>query len=146
MEKPIPELEQLIKLELPACYKYLNLLGATLGGILERVDNLAEPDVQAYNLSLAVHEICTNIIDHSYLGESSNRIWLEFRVEGQPSRLVIDLKDSGLEFNPLEEKEPDLENGQIHGYGLFLVHQLVDNLTYKRQNNFNQWQLVKNLS
>jgi serine/threonine-protein kinase RsbW len=136
-----------IRLDLPATYKYLNILGACVTEMLSRVEGLSEPEVLAYNLQLAIHETCTNIIDHAY-GETQpeNRIEITLKLEPVPRHLVMELQDTaGGSFDLSEVAEPDLENGQVHGYGLFLVRSLVDEVVYESQPGKNLWRLVKHL-
>ena len=40
---------------------------------------------------------------------------------------------------------PDLDTGQVHGYGLFLVRSLIDDVTYAHSGGENRWELVKRL-
>lgn len=135
-----------IQLDLPATHKYLNVLGACLSEMLSRVDGLSEPEIISYNLQLAIHETCTNIVDHAY-GEArpENRIGITLTFEPATRRLVVELQDTGNSFDVADVAEPDLENGQIHGYGLFLIRSLVDEVIYQPQPGKNQWRLVKKL-
>ncbi|MEI7555018.1 ATP-binding protein [Candidatus Chlorohelix sp.] len=140
------ESEILIKLELPADYKYLNILGSLINGILERIEDLEEPENLAYGLQLAVHEICTNIVGHAYEEKPGYRIWLEFRLLNEPLRILVKVSDTGKEFQSDIETAPDLENAQVHGYGLFLVEQLTDSFEYRRDGLYNRWTIEKALT
>ncbi|NWJ44446.1 MAG: ATP-binding protein [Chloroflexi bacterium] len=133
----------LIKLELPADYKYLNLLGAVLNGILERIEDLEEPETLAYSLQLAIHEICTNVVGHAYEEKPGYRIWLEFRVISEPLSISVEITDTGKAFQSNVKRTPDLENAQVHGYGLFLVEQLTDSFEYRRDGIYNRWTIEK---
>jgi serine/threonine-protein kinase RsbW len=135
-----------IRLELPATYKYLNILGNCLSSMVESVDGLGEPKITSYNVQLAVHEVCTNIIQHAYTHNPENeRISISLTLYQNPRRLQIDLLDSGRPFDITSVKEPDLLAGQIHGYGLFLIKNLMDEVDYTRMPEGNHWRLVKNL-
>lgn len=133
-----------IKLEVPAKHKYLNVVGACITSILERVEDIAESATVAYGVELAVHETCTNIVEHAYAGVNG-LIHLSVTVEQSPKRLVIELKDNGRSFDPAKVPEPNLEESQVNGYGLFLMHQLMDRVDYYPQSGQNRWCLVKNL-
>lgn len=136
-----------IRLDLPATYKYLNILGACLTEMLSRVEGLSDPEVLAYNLQLAVHETCTNIINHAY-GETrpENRIEITLKLEPIPRSLIMELQDTaGGAFDLSKIAEPNLEEGQIHGYGLFLIRSLVDEVNYESHSGKNIWRLVKKL-
>ena len=133
-----------IKLDLPATYKYLNVLGAVLTALMERVEGIEERNIVTYNLELALHETCTNIVEHAYGGETG-RINIVLTLEEQPRRLIVDLRDSGASFNLEQAPNPNLNQAQENGYGLFLMHQLVDEVTYIPQQGNNHWRLVKDL-
>lgn len=137
---------EVIRLDLPATHKYLNVLGACLAEMLARVDGLPDAEAICYDVQLAVHEACTNIVDHAYEGiKLDNRIKIVLSLACQPRRLLIDLYDNGGSFDIAEVAEPDLDNGQVHGYGLFLIRSLMDEVHYRPGPGHNCWQLVKNL-
>jgi serine/threonine-protein kinase RsbW len=122
------------------------VLGLCLQGILERVDGLAEPEVTIYNVQLAAQEICTNIVDHAYDGQLGGRIAVAIAVAHDPPRLVVEVCDTGRSFDPGSVPAPNLEQAQVHGYGLFLVHSLMDDVSYEALQPGNRWRLVKNLN
>jgi serine/threonine-protein kinase RsbW len=132
-----------IRLDLPATHKYLNVLGACLGEMLTRAEGLDDPTALTYAVQLAVHEICANIVEHAYAGQPAGRIGVTVTLAAQPRRLVVDLADTGRSFDPAGVPEPDLTEGQAGGYGLFLVRQLMDDVTYHPQPGGNHWRLAK---
>ena len=134
-----------IRLELPATHKYLNVLGACITEMLSRVDGLQAVSVVAYNVQLAVHETCTNIVEHAYGGAPDGRIAITLTLTSAPRLMVVDVHDTGRSFDPSSVPDPDLERGQIHGYGIFLVHSLMDDVAYETQADGNHWRLVKHL-
>lgn len=134
-----------IRLDLPAEHQHLNVVGACLKAILERVDGVSDLDMLAYNLELALHETCTNIVEHAY-AEQTGRIRIAMSITTAPQRqLIIDLHDTGASFDLHNTNEPDLENAQIHGYGLFLMRQLLDDVAYRSNATSNHWKLTKNI-
>ncbi len=112
---------------------------------LARAEKLAEPDETIYNVQLAVHEVCTNIVEHAYKNNHSHRIKITLTLLQNPQHFVVDLFDTGHSFDPSAVTTPNLDEGQVHGYGLFLAHQLLDTVIYHPQPGYNRWQLVKNL-
>ncbi|MGB0386349.1 MAG: ATP-binding protein [Ardenticatenaceae bacterium] len=121
-----------IQLDLPATYKYLNVLD-TFTTVLEGAEGLQDPTAMAYNVQLAVHEICTNIVGHAYSDDSLGRIKITLILSQDPRALTIDLHDTGRAVDLREIAEPDLVNAQVRGYGLFLVRQLMDEVSYHSQ-------------
>ena len=54
--------QTVINLDIPASHKHLNVLGASLGALFERTDFLTDREMLTYNMELALHETCTNIV------------------------------------------------------------------------------------
>jgi|YNPNPStandDraft_1061719.scaffolds.fasta_scaffold20017_2 serine/threonine-protein kinase RsbW len=140
MSEPI-----VICLELPAEHRFLNIAGACIEALLERINDVPDRGMVSYGLQLAVQETCANIVDHAYRGMAGGRIRLEIALRADPRRLEIDIYDSGRPFDPSQAREPDLEHAQERGYGLFLMRKLMDVVTYERQDNCNHWRLARNL-
>jgi len=133
-----------IRLELPAQHRYLSVLSECIAEMLVHV-RISERDMTVHKVQLAAHEIATNIINHAYLGEPQARIDVTLMLETNPCRILVELHDtSQCEFDPSTVPAPDLEEGQLCRYGLFLVPQLVDEMTYTLKPGDNHWHLVKN--
>jgi serine/threonine-protein kinase RsbW len=131
-----------VRLELPAIHKYLNVIGACIRAMLDREQSLPEQDSLFYNIELAVHEACTNIVEHAYAG-ISGRIDIALTLLEEPRQFIVELHDRGQSFNLADVVSPNLEQPQTSGYGLFLVHQLMDEVTYYPKPGDNRWILVK---
>jgi anti-sigma regulatory factor (Ser/Thr protein kinase) len=135
-----------IQLNIPAKFDSLAIVGESLRIIFDGLSGLAEKESIFYNTQLAAYEVCTNIIKHSYqLDESNdNRIWIELR--WNTVMVTIKFEDTGVPFKmPDPSKiQPPLEPDD-HGYGLFLIHSLVDKIHYGSDQSRNTWLLVKNL-
>ena len=97
-----------------------------------------------YNIELAVQEIAVNIVKHSY-AHSSGEILMMVTLSEVPFHLTVVLEDNGISFNPENVPEPRLGELQEHGFGLFLVRQLMDKVEYHSENGRNRWRLVKML-
>ncbi len=134
-----------LRLDLPADNKYLNVVGACLEAFIERIDHLEDAHSTAYNIQLAVNEIFANIVVHAYEGMVGQRIGMTIRLIPGPRRLLVELADTGNPFDPSLVPEPNLEDVQIHGYGLFLARNLMDDVSYTRHPDGNTWQLIKHL-
>lgn len=142
-------LMQTIRLDLPASLKYLKILGACLKEILTHVQDLQEQKLVCNNVWLAVHEICVNIVQHAYTSVSERaygRVEVIISLNLQNNYLTINLFDTGQPFDEQEMERPPLQEGQIHGYGLFLARSLMDSVDYQRQGNRNCWRLEKYLN
>lgn len=133
-----------IVLETPATLEYINILCRCACALVENINNLEEPEVNLYNLELAIQEIAVNIVKHAY-AQREGRIQMTMRLEEQPLRLTILLHDTGKPFDPTLVPPPRLGELQEHGFGLFLVRQLMDVVDYQPSPTGNRWRLVKNI-
>jgi serine/threonine-protein kinase RsbW len=134
---------QVVRLNLPAQHKFLNVVGNCIRALLANEDQLPDRTALVYNIELAVHEACANIVEHAYAG-LPGRIGVTFTLAEPPRCLVVDLEDNGRSFDISTVVEPDLSQPHTGGYGLFLVHQLMDSVSYFPQPGSNHWRLVKN--
>ena len=136
---------EVVRLDLPASHKHLNILGACISELLVRVEHVDDREAIMYNMQLAAHEACANIIDHAYAGDSGRRILITLTLAGCPRRLIIELHDTGFSFDLAAVPEPNLDEAHDHGYGLFLMRSLMDEMTYTSRPEGNHWALVKHL-
>lgn len=135
-----------IRLEVPANYNYLNILGNCAATMLEQVEGLTGLQTVTYNIQLAIHEACTNIIRHAYANKPGGKIEATFTLETTPQRLIVELADTGQSFNPADVPDPDLNGLPEGGLGLYLIRALMDEITYYPQPGNNRWRLVKNFN
>ncbi|MBX3010746.1 MAG: ATP-binding protein [Caldilineaceae bacterium] len=133
---------QVVRLDIPAELAHVHLLSRCACAMLENLPNLEEEEIIRYNLELAIQEIGVNIITHAYANRPG-RIHMELVLEEQPLRLCIHFEDTGETFNPTQVPAPRLGELQEHGFGLFLIHQLIDVVEYSHSPNGNLWKLTK---
>lgn len=134
--------EQIIRLNLPAQHKFLNVVGNCIRALLAYEDQLPDRNALVYNIELAVHEACANIVEHAYAG-LPGRINVTFTLREEPRYLMVDLEDNGRSFDITTVAKPDLSQPHTGGYGLFLVHRLMDSVSYSPKPGSNHWRLVK---
>lgn len=90
-------------------------------------------------LELALHEICVNVVQHAYAGLPGT-IQLAGRVG--PGEVELSVVDGGAAFDAAGVRVPVPTVPQEHGYGLEIVKQLVNELSYSReQEGRNRWVL-----
>jgi serine/threonine-protein kinase RsbW len=131
-----------VRLDVPADVRYVRMVSACVGELLAARDHGTEAD--RHDVVLALQEACMNIVDHAYAGRSGGRIALDLTVA--PGAFMAELTDRGASFDPDSVPEPDLCNGQVRGYGLFLMRALLDEVTYTSAGGENRWRLVKRFS
>jgi len=131
-----------VRLRVPAHTRYLALVGAGVRELCQTIASLAGPEA-SYRIELAVGEVCTNVIAHAYQGVPEAGIDLAFTV--LPDQLHVEVRDRGVPFDPTNVPLPDLDQPREHGYGLYLLRSIMDELTYTREGDENVLHLVKNL-
>lgn len=124
----------------------------SLGAFRDFVDTVCESHTQVdeqtlFDIKLAIDEACTNIILHGYSGMDSGAIMLGCEVDNH--RAVIHISDFGRPFEHSRRSKPDidsiLENGKIGGFGLYFIHQTMDEVSYQADDDGNRLTLVKKL-
>ena len=131
----------MISLEIPADFKYLNVLGACIGAMIERETGRDKSDPTVYRIKLAAHEIFTNIVEHAY-GNTRGRIKVDLSWSVQAAQFSIDFYDQGNSFSMPEVTLPNSEDLPTRGYGLYLVHRLMDHVDYNPKAGNNHWYLM----
>ena len=87
-------------------------------------------------------EILSNIISYAYGYRDERKHEIKIVVELTAQRLVITIQDDAFPFNPFAREAPvtvgrSIEEREIGGLGIHLVQQVMDDATYKRQQNAN---------
>ena len=133
-----------VQLQLPATLRHLNILSACISELLVREEGVVDVGPTTYSMQLAAQEICANIVNHAYL-ERNGWISATLTIAREPHRLIVELHDTGLAFDPSRVPTPNLEEPNEGGYGLFLARELLDDLCYETKPTGNTWRLVKRL-
>lgn len=91
-----------------------------------------------HQVELVTEEVVVNIINYAY---PDKRGRITAACKKHETFFEIQISDEGNEFNPLAQKDPDvegdLESKPIGGLGIFLVKQLMDDAVYARVNDRN---------
>lgn len=106
------------------------------------------PTVTQIQIDIAVEEIYVNIAHYAYnpeVGEAT----ITCRVENDPLRVIIEFKDGGLPYNPLDREDPDIElsaeERDIGGLGIYMVKNSMDNVSYRYEGEKNIFTIEKTL-
>ena len=100
----------------------------------EQLDTLGCSDEVRIDVDVAVDELLGNIVQYAY-GPDAGIVTVRVHAEEDPTSVVISFLDSGAPFNPLAEERPNTtslpaKERPLGGLGLFLVKELMDELTY----------------
>lgn len=134
-------------------------LNVSLKNKLEEIPNLAQaienfaeannlPEHTVFQINLCLDELLTNTISYGFPEGGEHEIPVAITLQGE--MLVIDLRDDGLAFNPLERSEPDTSQGieerPIGGLGIHLVRNMMDEIEYRRESGQNVLVMKKQLN
>ena len=86
-------------------------------------------------VELVLEEALVNVMEYAYPGQSG-MVTLVARSDTL-QRLVLEIRDRGELFNPLQREDPDVQSElmerPVGGLGIFLMKQLADGLSWQRQ-------------
>jgi serine/threonine-protein kinase RsbW len=93
---------------------------------------------------LAVEEAITNVIVHGYKSPDGDIV---ISLRATPGRVDVQIADTAPPFDPLSIPEPDLdgdvEDRQIGGLGVYLIRQVMNEISYRYEGNRNILVLTK---
>ena len=95
-------------------------------------------------LDMCGEEIFANISSYAYPNGINGTI--EAQLELIDSNIIFEFRDSGIEYNPLEKPDPDInlppEERPIGGLGIYMTKKMTDKIFYKRENEKNILTLI----
>lgn len=101
---------------------------------------------EKHQVTLAVEEVCANLIIHSHACNPKEEIQLE--VKKLNKKIIIEIIDKGNAFNLLEYQVPNLnqviEEKRKGGIGILLVKKIMDEIQFESKNGKNICRLIKN--
>lgn len=96
-------------------------------------------------IRLACEEALVNVINYAYPGGEGTVAITCGAAPGDG--IIIEIVDSGIEFDPLSISEPDttlpLEQRKIGGLGIFMIRKIMSDVKYRRENGRNIFTLTK---
>lgn len=106
------------------------------------------PEENIKEIELCIAEALNNIIKHSYKGDETNKIDVNFSFE--EGKFITQLIDYGESRKNLGKPVLEFDPGNIDslpegGMGLFIIEQIMDENHYNVEGNKNTFTLVKNL-
>ncbi len=105
------------------------------------------PDELLFPFELALEEVFMNVAMHGGGEQGPATVWLE--LERADDRLNLSLSDDGRAFDPLALPTPDLdaplEERPVGGLGVYLVREMMDDVSYSYQGGRNCLSMWKSL-
>lgn len=103
-------------------------------------------EVEAYQVQLAVVEAINNVIKHAYEEQSHHTV--ELSVSLYWNRMIFVILDRGKKFSGFPRKElkfdsQDLQSLPEGGMGLFIIQNVMDEITYESDQGINILKMIK---
>jgi serine/threonine-protein kinase RsbW len=114
---------RIVRLSFPARAEYITLCRLALTGI-SRLHPLSE-EVLA-DLKLALTEAASNSVRHAYTQDGTGVV--EVVYELHPDRLVIEVTDEGMGFEPARGRGGDAEPLSEGGLGIAIIRAIADDV------------------
>ena len=112
-------------------------------------ETLADIDVSEENgfkIELALVEMVVNVIRYGY-PDGGGELAIEIRKDRR--RVIIEIRDSGIPFDPCRAPKPDIDEvvaaGRKGGLGIYLTREIMDECLYRRDGDQNVLTLVKKI-
>lgn len=94
--------------------------------------NDADPNA-IMQISISFEEMFINVAHYAYSQDAPGKALVGFGLQERTA--IIEIRDSGLPFNPLEKEDPDLtlpaEDRPIGGLGILMTKKMMDELSYE---------------
>jgi anti-sigma regulatory factor (Ser/Thr protein kinase) len=117
--------EDRLMLSIPSNPQYLCILRAFCRSLLEALDfQRTETD----KVILAIHEACTNVIEHGYAGDMTQRIDVTVLVTVED--IIIEIRDYGKKQDVDAIKPRALHDVRPRGLGTHFMRSIMDDVAY----------------
>ena len=134
-----------VTLRIPADLKKLT---DVLLFIDDQLENIGCPLKTQMMIDIVVEELFVNIAHYAYRNGMGEAV-ISVQKHLDPAEIIIEFRDNGIPFNPLEKEDPDVtlsaEKRKIGGLGIFMVKKNVDDIKYRRENGQNILTIMKRI-
>lgn len=119
-------------------------LGEILDGIAILLEEQGFPMELISDVQLATDEAVTNAILHGYDGKEGN---VRVIAEADDQEITVIVEDNALAFDPVafvsRDVSKDGDDRPVGGLGLILIRNVMDEVSYRRENGKNILTMVK---
>jgi anti-sigma regulatory factor (Ser/Thr protein kinase) len=123
----------------------LENLAPMLAFIEQRAKELGFDVTKLDRMHLAFEEALVNVINYAYPNKYGN-IEITYEVK-EDRRFVVEIIDWGIPFDPLSLPKPDveapIEKRKVGGLGVYLIRTIMDEVSYRREQDRNILTLTK---
>ena len=132
-----------VDIKVPNQTRYLCLIGHIGENIAHTLRNYSgNRDKLAYDLNLVLTEAMANAIHHANEGDPAKEVHIEISIVDQ--QMVIRVFDFGQGFDVNQYIEPRQPLDE-HGRGIYLIHTIMDEVSYQPTADGHVLELTKNL-
>ncbi|MBR0351679.1 MAG: SpoIIE family protein phosphatase [Oscillospiraceae bacterium] len=112
------------------------------------LEKLGCPVKAKAQIDVAVDELVNNVASYAY-APRTGELTIRFEFDTDSRSALITFIDSGMPFDPMQLKDPDVtlaaEERGVGGLGIFLVKKTMDEIRYRYENGKNMLQIVKRI-
>ena len=127
-------------LTLQADLRYLRIASIMAGNVAEIFADVANFAEFCHAYELSVSEAFTNSVRYAEPSQKEKQVKICFWSDN--GTLTVNIIDKNPQFNPITEA-PDINSYPEGGYGLFLIHRLMDKVAYTREDDSNILTMTK---
>lgn len=115
-----------LMLSTPSHPRYLSVIRNFFTSLLPEI-GFAHDEVM--RITLAIHEACTNVIEHAYHGDTSQQI--DITVHVLMDRLTVEIRDYGPNADITAIQPRPLEDLRPGGLGTHFIQMIMDDVIYQ---------------
>lgn len=116
--------------------------------INEQLEAVDCPMLTQIAIDVAVEELFINIASYAY-GEKEGTATVQVEIRKEPISAEITFIDSGVQYNPLAQADPDItlaaKERKKGGLGIYMVKNSMDDMKYTYKDCQNVLTVIKNL-
>lgn len=113
-------------------------LDTLLALLQEELEKVGCPMEKQMAMEVCAEEIFVNIASYAYAEKEGT---VHITVETEKDRISLCFQDQGIPYDPLKREDPDTtlpeEERQIGGLGIFMVKNMMDEVSYEYKDGFN---------
>ena len=114
-------MKERVRIDIPSHPKYLSVVR----DVTERLGTVYGMDRKLRgDIKLAIDEACSNVIKHSYKGDTSKKIRLIYETNGELFKVIID--DSGVKADIKSLQGRNLDDVRPGGLGIHFIRKIFD--------------------
>ena len=115
----------------------------------EELEKRNVPMAAEAQIDIALDEIYTNVAKYAY-GDEVGEVTVRLDFSDDVSEVRMTVSDAGIPYDPLQQEDPDVsleaDERQIGGLGIYLVKQLMDEVSYEYRGGMNILRIRKILT